>query len=276
MRQARIYFNMHAIHLELYRRYAERRPSAEDLGKIMPYGWTNLPDPLFMTWMVYSHMLDDFSRELANAINAFTHNVRKLMTWDALYPEFNEDEQHVAMHEFIDPVATLCLLTPYVIRSRFIYATAHLCHQVNLIREDAWQETSLPVDNDIYFDSADQQGTPWKEYRRLKLRIEAIGGKALQKATAEFRNAFTHRFPPRVGIGFTNFITRRVDPGTGQVSYAFGGAKPLALGDIIVLLIAEMEKNYGAFEAFQKLVAAHEAYIFPHNETALAKIRAGD
>jgi hypothetical protein len=264
------------INLDLYRRYLEARPKADDLGKIMPYGWVKLPDSLFGDWMVYSTMLDDFARELANAINQFTLNVRRLKTWDALLLGFDEKETQEAMHEFIDPAATLSLLTPYMIRSRFLYATSHLCHQINLIREEGWQESSLPEDGKVYMDSADRQGKPWKQYRKLKLRIESIGGKALQSATKDFRNAFTHRFSPRIESGITNFMTRQLDKSTGKAVYALGGTKPLPLGDVVALLITELARCYAAHEAFQQLVAEHEAFIGPNSEAALVAIRSVD
>ena len=64
------------MHLELYRRFTEARPEFDTVGKIMPYGWTKLPDPLEAIWMAYSFMLDDFARELANAMNGFTRACR--------------------------------------------------------------------------------------------------------------------------------------------------------------------------------------------------------
>lgn len=261
---------------ELYRRYTEKRSSVADLGKVMPYGWANLPAPLAGSWMIYSLMLDDFSRELSNAINAFANNVRKLKIWDALFAELTEHERLEALYEFVDPISTLCLLTPYVIRSRFLYATSHLCHQVNLVREEAWNESSLPADEGIYMDSADKQGTPWQEYKQLKRCMESVGGRALQRATTDFRNAFTHRFSPRIESGIANFATRMLDARTGKVAYSLGGTRPLALHDVVTLLDAELEKCYDCYVAFQNLIAAHVAFISPHNETALAAMRVSD
>lgn len=262
------------MHLDLYSRYLDKRPSTLGVGKLMPYEWTGLPDTLSATWMAYSFMLDDFARELANAINAFTNNVRKLHTWGSLFPEFNAKQRQEVMLEFVEPTATLCLLAPYMIRSRFLYATAHLCHQINLVRDDTWSESSLPIDSDIYMDIADRQGGPWKKYGPLKLRLESIAGKALQKATADFRNAFNHRFSARIETGITNSVSRRLHPTTGKVRYEFGGTEPLALVDVLALMTSELEKIYRAYEAFQKLIKAHEAFILPHNEATLADIRA--
>jgi hypothetical protein len=196
-----------------------------------------------------------------------------LKAWDAVFPGLNEREKQEAVHEFIDPAATLALLTPYMVRSRFLFATSHLCHQVNLVREDKWQESSLPEDSKIYMGSADRQGGPWKQYRQLKLCIEGIGGKALQSATKDFRHAFSHRFSPRIESGIMNFATRLVDGSTGRVIYTFGGTEPLTIGNVVTLLMTELDRCYAAFEAFQRLVAEHKDFIGPHSEAALIAIR---
>lgn len=262
------------MHVELYRRFAEARTTTDSIGRIMPYNWTGMTERVAGAWMVYSSMLDDFAREIANAMNAFTINVRRLHAWAEVLDTFMEDERAEAIHEFIDPIATLCLLTPYAVRSRLIFATAHLCHQVNLIRETEWMESSLPVDDEIWMDSADRHGTPWRRYNRLKTRIEAIGGQRLRKATADFRNAFTHRFSPRVETGITNFARRHFDPATGDACYSFGGTEPLGVKDLTVLLDAELDRCYAAFGAFQALVADQIVFVTAKNAEMLTELGA--
>lgn len=263
-----------SMHVDLYRRFTEERAATEGVGRIMPYHWTGMPERLAGPWMAYSSMLDDFAREIANAMNAFTINVRRLHAWGAVLDTLGEDERAEAIHEFVDPIATLCLLTPYAVRSRLIFATAHLCHQVNLFRETGWPESSLPVDDEIWMDSADRQGALWRRYNRLKTRIEAIGGQRLRKATADFRNAFAHRFSSRVETGITNFATQHFDPATGRAYYGFGGTAPLGVKDLTVLLDAELERCYAAFAAFQALVAEQVAFVTVKNIEMLAEMDA--
>jgi hypothetical protein len=226
-------------------------------------------------WMVYFSMLDDYAREIANAINAFTSNVRRLSIWAGLLATFDDKERSEALHEFVDPMATLCLLTPYAVRSRLIFAAAHLCHQVNLEREEGWSEDKLPLDDDIWMGSADVQGAPWaRRYTRLKARIEAIGGNGLKKATADFRNAFSHRFSPRVSTGITNFARREINPETGKIWYGIGGTAPLDLDELVALLASELDKCYLAFAAFQALVEAQLGYVRVENMRVLEALAA--
>ena len=263
------------MHLELYRRFVDLRATADTVGKLMPYDWTAMPKQLNPMWMVYSEMLDDFARELANSINAFTLNVRRLSAWETLMTSLDEEEKGEVLHEFIEPSATLCLLTPYVLRSRLVFATAHLCHQVNLTREANWPESSLPMDDKIWMDSADRQGARWRKYNRLKTCIEAIGGRQLRQATADFRNTFTHRFSPRVGTGTTNFVTRHFDSATGKAHYSFGGTEPLDVKRLTALLVAGLDRCYAAFAAFRALVCEQVAYVIEKNAEMVATIDRG-
>lgn len=248
--------------IELYKRYLEELPGTEDLGRIMPYEWIDLPETLDITFMTYVEMVKEFAREIANGINAFTISLRRLTAWERVAASLtDEKERHSLLHEFVDGPVTLALITPYVLRSRFIFATAHLSHQLNLLREEGWQEDRLPPDSGIWFEAADVQGRPWKHYGKLKIAAEKLGSKNFQSATEDFRNAFTHRFSARIGVGITNFVTRILDEGTGHVTYGFGGTPPLDLGQIIAQLLAESEEAYTVFDRFQRLVAEQTAYV---------------
>lgn len=101
------------MHADLYRRFVEARATSTAVGRMMPYDWLELPPRRHGMWMVYFSMLDDYAREIANAINAFTSNVRRLSVWTGLLATFDEKERSETLHEFVDPMATLCLLTPY-------------------------------------------------------------------------------------------------------------------------------------------------------------------
>lgn len=259
------------MHHDLFRRYTEARAATESVGRTMPYDWTGMPKRLAGAWMVYSSMLDGFAREIANATNAFAMNVRRLHAWAAVLDTLGQGERAEAIHEFGDPIATLCLLTPYAIRSQLIFATAHLCHQANRIRENKWAEDSLPVDEKIHMHSANRRGAPWGLfYERLKKGIKAVGGEAFRRDTGDFRNAFTHRSPPRVEAGYTNFAKRRIDRETRRMRYDFGDTEPLAIRKLTALLDAELHHCYEAFEAFQALVAEQVAFVTSKNAEMLA------
>jgi hypothetical protein len=214
--------------------------------------------------MAYRGMFDEFSTEIANSINDLTNYTHSLNAWSKVISSMSDRQKLHAAHEFIDATATVSLMLPYVIRSRFIFAIAHLCHQVNRLHKGkAWRD-DLPLDPEIYLGTADKYGTGWRAYNPLKRRIEKINDKSYQVATQDFRTTYNHRFSPRVVIGVTRIITRHVDDKTKQVSYTFGGIPALTLEVVCELLSDQCKKSYAAFGAFQKLIREHEAAILEH------------
>lgn len=239
----------------MYRAYREARAHLPLAGRFMPYNWYTLPEKMSALWMAYSLMLGEFSTELANTINDLTNHVQRLQAWATVIEPMDDNEKMAVTHEFIDVLATNAVNLPYVIKSRFAFATAHLCHQANMTRDFASWQDDLPLDVEIDLNTSGIYGRGWgKKYNRVKLAVEAIGGQAFKDATGDFRNAYNHRFSPRFVFGVTGMVTRHKNTGTGQFYYGFGGRDALALTDIVDLLGAECTRTYTAFEALQRLV----------------------
>ena len=251
----------------LYRSYRRALKATPFTGRFMPYGWGGLPNPLSATWMAYSQMLGEFSTELANAINGLTHDVQRLRAWSLVVGPLSDQQKLNATHEFIDTLATNAVNLPYVIRSRFAFAVAHLCHQANLAKDLAGWKDDLPLDGEIWLNTADKYGKGWAGYVPVKLCLEGIGAKAFKDATGDFRNAYNHRFSPRFVVGMTGLVTRIVDTTSGRVCYGFGGREPLDLAEVADLLAAERDYCYSAFAAFQTLVAEQVAVIAAHERS---------
>ncbi|PVM84450.1 integrase [Caulobacter radicis] len=202
--------------------------------------------------MPYGEMLSEFARELANTINGLTHHVHRLQAWAQVIAPLPYEEQMEAAHEFIEVLGTAAIGLPYVIKSRLAYAAGHLSHQANMTRK-GWQDV-FPAKTALYLNDIEPFGAPWKTFRAFKRKVEAIGGKAFRAATSDFRNAYNHRFPPRLVLGVTNIIERASDPTTGKAVYLLGGSAPLQPLEVANLLMRELDLCYDAFEAFQALV----------------------
>jgi hypothetical protein len=172
-----------------------------------------------------------------------------------------DHEKLDATHEFIDPIATIGLNLPYVIRSRFIFAAAHLSHQANRSREGASWRDEFPLDNEVYFDAADKFFASWRTYTAFKRCVETFGNKEYQTATRDFRNAYNHRFSPRFVIGITRIVTREADLHAKSVSYSYGGVPALNLDFVARLMDEQYRLGLDAFHSFQALVREHEASI---------------
>lgn len=244
-----------------YREFRKALKATPCKGKFMPYGWSALPDPLPIRWMAYSQMLQEVSNEIANSINDLTRYTHQLEAWNAVISPLDDNKRFEVAHEFIDPLATLALNLPYVIRSRFIFATAHLSNQANSAKLGKTWSDDLPLDDEIFFSAADLYGKHWVKYAGLKTRLEKIAGKDMRTATSDFRNTYNHRFSRRIVLGHTNVVTRYVNPATKAVSYGFGGLPPLTLEVVIEQLKLQCTRCYAAFGAFQKLVKEHEDAI---------------
>lgn len=246
--------------IETYRQYRRILKKNPFNGKFMEYNWGELPEIVDVMWMPYIQMFNEFSRELANVVNEFTRYTHQLAAWRDLLAPLDDRKKMNAILEFINPVATVAINLPYVIRSRFIFATAHLSHQANRAKlGTAWEDT-FPLDAEVFFDAADAHAKGWRRYKTLKKRMEGIGAKGYKQATNDFRNAYNHRFSPRIEVGITQVVTRHAKP-DGSVSYGFGGVYPLPLTSIVTLLEAQCQYCYQTFEAFKLLIKEHEEAI---------------
>ena len=119
------------LRAELYHKYLAALSAAPFKGQIMPYEWSQLPQSLHFTWMAYQQMFQEFSIEIANALNQLTKHLYRLRAWDLVLPSLNDDEMMEALDEFIEPIAIIALSLPYTICLRFIVAITHLCRQAN-------------------------------------------------------------------------------------------------------------------------------------------------
>jgi hypothetical protein len=247
--------------LALYQNYRDALDAMKPPGRRMPYDWGNLPKSVGFQWIAYGLMLPEFSRELANIINRLIDDVPRLEAWSQVVAPLSDEEKMHANIEFIDPLATVALCRPSVIAARFAFAAAHLCHQANRVkRGKAWRD-DLRLDRDINMKDAAKAGAGWSKFDDFKLRVDEVNSDAFISATHNFRNVYNHRFSRPFVFGKSWIVGREVDPKTKQVRYTFSIAEPLDLGEMARLLRAECDRCYLAFEAFQALVAEHEAVI---------------
>lgn len=255
-----------------YRQYRTALKAAPFKGKFMPYGWGALPQRLPFEWMPYAEMFIEFSQELANSINDLTRYTHQLAAWRDVVDKLDDEGKFNVAVEFVDPLATIALNLPYVIRSRFIFAATHLSHQAGRTMVPKGWKDDLALDDEIYFAQADAVSGPWQTWTKLKTKLERIGDRSYQGKTKNFRNTYNHRFSPRIVFGQTNVVTRYVDAKTKQVTYEFGGTGPLTMTLVVELLEEQCQRCYKAFEAFQKLVREHEKAISAAAAEALASM----
>lgn len=229
-------------------------------GKLMEFDWGEHIESVDPVLIPYILMFGEFANELASVVNELSGYTHQLAAWRDLLAPLDDRKKFDAVVGFVRPVATVAINMPYVIRSRFIYATAHLSHQANRTKHGAAWKDDFPLDDEVYFDAADVHAKGWRRYKALKKRMERIGAKDYQQATLDFRNAYNHRFSPRIEVGITQVVKRLVMP-DGSVSYGIGGVEPLKLTSIVTLLEAQCQNCYQTFDAFKLLIREHEEAI---------------
>lgn len=212
--------------------------------------------------MPYHLMFQEFSREITNSVNQLVSYTHRVKAWSVVLSDLSEQTTFEVLNEFIEPMATVALNLPYVLRSRFIFATAHLAHQANRAREGTAWEDNLPFDREIVSHTADKFGAKWQTYPQLKKSLEKISGKDYQETTSDFRNKYNHRFSPRVVIGHVGFVTRIEDATTKNISYGFGELAPLSLQRVASLLDDQCRYTHQALTAFKLLIKEFEGAIY--------------
>jgi hypothetical protein len=217
-----------------------------------PYEWVTKKNWQGL-FMAYSEMLDEHAREIANSINELSRYVSILEAWAIRFEQIeDEDKKFTLIVELIEPVAIISINLPYIIRSRFIYSVAHLSHQANRIAKENWID-DFPLDTEVWFDAANDYGSIWKKYGKLKLGLEKIASKSYAKKMHDFRNSYNHRYSPKIEFGVSNLVTRIVS-NTGKVSYGFGETAPLTLSTIVEILKSQHSLAIDAFKNYQKLI----------------------
>lgn len=250
--------------VEEYQRYLAAREHLTQLGTWAEFDWAVLPDSLYIMYLTYSQMLNEHASEIANSINQLQRLTLSLKAWDQLLRSIDDEQRRLnIICEFVEPISIVAINLPYIIRSRFIYSTAHLSHQANQSRYTDWKD-DFPLDSEIYFVQADEYGSNWCAYNKLKQALEKISSRKYVEATIDFRNKYNHRYSPRIEIGLTGLITRHVNE-FGQVSYGFGYTEPLKLVNVVAALEKQHNFCLKAFSKYQNLVKEQVAAIEAHN-----------
>ncbi|MCK1625881.1 hypothetical protein IVA98_22470 [Bradyrhizobium sp. 160] len=146
-------------------------------------------------------------------------------------------------------LGTVALGHPYAIKSRFAYAAGHLGHQANRAKSPATWEDNFPLKN-LYLNDIEPYCKGWKKYRRFKLRVELIAGRAFNEESDNFRHNYNHGFSSRFMIGLTGTVSR-TEGAAGSIRYTFGGNEPLDLAEMADLLEKERDQCYLAFVHFR-------------------------
>jgi hypothetical protein len=248
--------------IKLYEAYLQTYRRLTPANQPVDYDKSQFKSPpqCLIQWFAYGLMYDEFSRELANSINELNEYIHRLRAWDEVTRGISEDELFHVSSDHITPIATLALNLPQVIRDRFMFAGAHLCHQANRVKLNEKWKDDLPLDYRINGSHFCNNAYHWSAYEIFKPAIDQISNDQYEKQTSYFRNSYNHRFSRKILVGQTNVVQRR-EQSPGKITYGIGGLPPLTLIEIINATSEKVKKCLAALQCFRKLVAEHNAAI---------------
>jgi hypothetical protein len=251
--------------LNTYRRYLEVSKGDPDHDRYADYGWEALPEKLNAGWLAYGLMLPEFSRSLANIVNQLGNYARRLIIWDKVLIDFDEDLKLELLLEFVDHIATISLNLLYAIQCRFAFAVAHLSHQANKCKLGREWKDDLPDDKKIKLKTTKKYARGWSSFANLEGSLSAIFSDQHQRDTDQFRDKFTHRVPTQVVLGHSTFVRRGKDLKGRGVEYEFGHRPPINIKLLGNELVGEFHRSLVAFQDFKMLVAEQSEAIRSNN-----------
>lgn len=237
----------------------------------MPYGWFQPPQTIRLDaefglqQMVYRDLVEEAARDLANGINHLIGITAKLEAWQKAMYGLDLQQKNEILHEFVQDLATMALLSPYTLKARFYFAVAHLSHQANVVRlRDEWTDdfSTLPEDWAINEEWASKLTKSWRGWRALIRALNKVDDGNFKTRTEEFRSKHTHRFTPRIELGITQMVKRERIPDQSRPRYGIGGSLPLTLDMLIPALNEQCICLGECYSAFEKLVEEQSRALF--------------
>lgn len=225
-------------------------------------------------------MVLDELRELTNVLNHWRHSLLRWDAWNRVISTQDEDTAWELRREFLEALAHECLLRPSSVRDTFSAVATNALHQARLSSENTYKDfldgdPRQPNEKPRHLTRRKKEErlhalvNKWTEGVELLAAIRALDGTQYKEATSDYRNLSSHTIGPRLGIGQTRAITRKVvpshrmeqgadgffheiiEPNKLAVQYGFGGTEPLNLE----LARVENEKQ------FNLALACYERYL---------------
>lgn len=269
-------------------RYAERLESLEAPrpldGPPLPYDTCPRVEEVRWRLSLVGQLVRDELRELTNTLNEWRGALRRWYVWMGMLDEYAEEDAWSLQWEFVESIAFQCLFYPSATRDRFTFVATNALHQVRMAA-DATYADRLPSDpkpgKEDKFRFLSRSAT---EAQLEQIAAPLDGGAGFMAAlrlldeddyvalTRNFRNLSSHAIAPRLTVGHTNTVVRRVVPATRMlkqpdgsyrdelvpgkqhVEYGFGGTEPLPMREVFAGNLAEFEKAMACFHAYVAVI----------------------
>lgn len=235
-------------------------------------------------------MIEDELRELTNQIHHWRDMLRRWQAWNCAAAAFDQAEAWDLRREFTEPLMHCCLITPSAFRDTIIFVATNTLHQILLNTEVGYKDH---LEGDPTPSNPDPKplSRKQKETRLAKLANSLTAPKtflsSLRKldddeyrtSTSDYRNLNSHAIGPRVTIGVTKLVTRRVIvatemeeqadgtyrivevPGKYVARYSFGGMEPLDIESARNANLKQYLLARVCFDRFIELLQSHSSRL---------------
>lgn len=260
----------------------------EPKGDFLSYDFSFLKD---RKWYLMSELMVDCElRELTNNINHWSYSLHRWQAWNIIIAKHDEDSAWILRREFLESIAHECLLRPSSIRDTFISVATNALHQARLSISSAYLDVLegdplCPSENPKHLTRRQKEvrlatiASVWPSAKVLISLFRHIDSLVYRKATSDYRNLNSHTIGPRLGVGHTRTVTRKVEPkkelkdiGGGRyeevlvpgkiaVGYDFGGTAPLDLEEARVLNLEQFNVARSCYLQYRALLENISANI---------------
>jgi len=244
----------------------------------------DLPDNGRLVQSPYAAFLDDALMDIPNELNKMAINILKLNVWMDVMRDHPDQRENI-LFDFIFPIAHITLMSPYTIKQRFFFWTAHLSHQANLTKGSGdWVDdfNNLPADKHIKEEHANRASKDWLGWKPLIKCLNRIDASDYKKQTGDYRNSYTHRYSPAIEIGCNRFYTRHhpqdlshtpemKDWASGRIGpvYGLGGSKSLPVGNIVDSCSKQLNIARKSYRLFRVLAEEQLQYLLPNRKDGM-------
>ena len=268
------------------------RGTLEPSERPLPYDFDEIDR---VQWRVLGHtMVVDELRELTNCMNEWQLSLRRWQAWNSVLLSFGEQDAWTVRREFVEVLAHYCLLQPSAVRDKFTFVVTNAMHQVHLASDVDYRDVLVgdpaePGQRLRYPSRREKEerlagvikGFPGATPFLHKLR--SLDDEACRQQISDYRNLVSHSIGPRLGIGLTRAVVRRVEPATElaqqpdgtfrltpvagrlAVSYGLGGTEPLDMESAWSVCFTQYRRARLCYDQYRALLRAGLAGMTPAN-----------
>jgi hypothetical protein len=224
-------------------------------------------------------------QDLTNVLNNWWTLLAKWHAWNSALQQFSEHDAWVLRGEFLESAVHQCLFCPSALRDAIVHVATQGIHQARLAigkgyRDQIPGDPLQPDQEPRRYPRRKREErlrellSPWQAGAHLLDRLAGLDDEDYRKRTLDYRNEHSHAIGPRLGLGLTRMLTRSVNqatelieqesgrfelidiPGKAQVSYGFGGRRPLDLAGSYAANLLQYQRARECFEAYVGILDA--------------------